>query len=261
MKRKIVHIDREKCNGCGKCVHACHEGAIQMVDGKAELVSDIYCDGLGDCLSGCPVDAITIEEREAADFDPAAVAQRQRQAASASAPSAPAPAGGCPGSRAFAFAAGGGGGGCPGSRAFAFRTAAAAGAAPAAGPAAAAAASALTQWPVQLRLVPVQAPWWEGADLLLAADCVAIAVPGFHDRLLKGRKVAVLCPKLDATEGYVEKLAAILAGNAIRSLTVARMHVPCCGGIVRLAEEAVQRSGKAIPMAVEVFDHTGAPQG
>ena len=119
----------------------------------------------------------------------------------------------------------------------------------------------MTQWPVQLRLVPVNAPWWEQADILLTADCVAVAVPDFQQRLLKGRKVAVMCPKLDDPAGYVEKLAAILAGNNGRSLTVARMHVPCCGGIVRIAQEAVQRSGKAIPVQVQVFDHTGALQG
>jgi hypothetical protein len=118
----------------------------------------------------------------------------------------------------------------------------------------------LTQWPVQLRLVPVLAPWWAGADILLAADCVSVAVPDFQQRLLKGRKVAVMCPKLDDPSGYVEKLAAILAQNDVRSLTVARMHVPCCGGIVRIAQEAVARSGKSVPITVQVFDHTGVLQ-
>lgn len=236
MKRNIVRIDREKCNGCGKCVSACHEGAIRLVDGKAELVSEIYCDGLGACVGDCPTDAITIETREAAAFDEAAVAERQRRQRAAP------PAGGCPGTRAFSFAE---------------RPACACpGAAPAAG-----GPGELTQWPVQLRLVPVNAPWWQGADVLLAADCVAVAVPDFQQRLLKGRKVAVMCPKLDDPSGYVEKLAAILAENDVRSLTVARMHVPCCGGVVRVAQEAVQRSGKAIPVQVQVFDHTGVVQG
>jgi len=241
MKRNIVTIDREKCNGCGQCVTACHEGAIRMVNGKAELVSDIYCDGLGACVGDCPTGAITIEQREAAAFDEAAVAQRQERLKPKPAP----PAGGCPGARAFSFAG---------------RTVSACPSA-AAATTATAAPGELTQWPVQLRLVPVNAPWWDGADLLLAADCVAVAVPDFQARLLKGRKVAVMCPKLDDLDGYVEKLAAILAGNDIRSLTVARMHVPCCGGVVRIAQEAVQRSGKAIAVQVQVFDHTGVPQG
>lgn len=238
MKRRIVRIDREKCNGCGQCVSACHEGAIRLVDGKAELVSDSYCDGLGACLGECPTGAITIEEREAAAFDEAAVARRlqarKREAAAAC-------GGGCPGARALQF------GGRPSSPA-----------APAG--AAAPAASELTQWPVQLRLVPVNAPWWAGADVLLAADCVAVAVPDFHARLLRGRTVALMCPKLDDLSGYVEKLAAILAGNDVRRLTVARMHVPCCGGVVRIAQEAVRQSGKAIPIEVLTFDHTGARQ-
>jgi ferredoxin len=248
MLRNIVHIDREACNGCGKCVSACHEGAIRMVDGKAELVGEIYCDGLGACVGDCPTGAITVESREAVAFDEAAVAARQRQqqrSAPAAAPAAaPAPAGGCPGTRAFGFGA------------------KAACACPSAAPAAGAAGTGqLTQWPVQLRLVPVNAPWWDQADILLAADCVAVAVPDFQQGLLKGRKVAVMCPKLDDPSGYVEKLAAILAENDVRSLTVARMHVPCCGGIVRIAQEAVQRSGKALPVQVRVYDHTGALQG
>lgn len=241
MKRDIVRIDRDKCNGCGKCVTACHEGAIRLVAGKAELVGEIYCDGLGACVGDCPTDAITVESREAAAFDEAAVGERQRQLqAKAAAP----PSGGCPGTRAFSFAG------------------KAACACPSASPTAAAVgAGQLTQWPVQLRLVPVNAPWWAQADILLTADCVAVAVPDFQQSLLKGRKVAVLCPKLDDPAGYVEKMAAILSENDVRSLTVARMHVPCCGGIVRIAQEAVQRSGKAIPVQVQVFDHTGALQG
>ena len=240
MKRNIIQIDRSKCNGCGKCVSACHEGAIRLVDGKAELVSEVYCDGLGDCVGDCPTGALTIEEREAPAFDAAAVAARLRP------PAAP-PSAGCPGLRSFSF----GGRAAP----------AAVAACPSAAAAGTGQPSALSQWPVQLRLVPVQAPWWEDADLLLAADCVAVAVPDFQQRLLKGRKVAVLCPKLDDSEGYVEKLAAILAQNRVRSLTVARMQVPCCGGVVRLAQEALARAGKSMPIQVQVFDHTGVLQG
>jgi hypothetical protein len=219
-------------------VKACHEGAIRLVDGKAELVGEIYCDGLGACVGDCPVGAITIAEREAAAFDAQAVAERQRR------PPAPPPGAGCPGLRSFSFGQ---------------RPAAAGPAAPVS-TAAAEPPSQLTQWPVQLRLVPVNAPWWDGADLLLAADCVAVAVPDFQERLLKGRKVAVLCPKLDDLEGYVEKLAAILAGNNVRSLTVARLQVPCCGGVVRIAQEALQRAGKSLPLRVRIFDHTGVEQ-
>lgn len=240
MKRDIVLIDRELCNGCGKCVSACHEGAIRMVNGKAELVGEIYCDGLGACVGDCPTGAITVESREAAAFDEAAVAERQRHQKQAAA----APAGGCPGTRAFAFA------GQP-----------VCDCASKAPPAGAAGTGQLTQWPVQLRLVPVNAPWWDQADILLTADCVAVAVPDFQQNLVRGRKVAVMCPKLDDPSGYVEKLAAILAENDVRSLTVARMHVPCCGGIVRIAQEAVRLSGKAIPVEVRVYDHTGVLQG
>lgn len=236
MKRKIVHIDKEKCNGCGLCVSACHEGAIRMRDGKAELVSDIYCDGLGDCLGECPTGAITIEEREAPAFDPAAVAAN-RQQCQVSAP----------------------GSGCPGLRAFSCQTDEAEEEPPAAPRenTGVPARSRLRQWPVQMHLVPVQAPWWDGTELLLAADCVAVAHPAFHEDLLKGRNVIIACPKLDDTSPYVEKLAAILSGNDIPRLTVARMHVPCCGGIVRIAEAAVARSGKNVPLEILVFDHTG----
>ncbi|MBN2449176.1 MAG: 4Fe-4S binding protein [Lentisphaeria bacterium] len=241
MKRKIIHIDREKCNGCGQCVAACHEGAIRMSGGKAELVSDVYCDGLGACIGECPVGAITIEEREAEAFDAGAVARL-----------------------AAAIRPGGGnGGGCPGLKAFAFGPAAPVPASRGEKPTFSAGSeeSHLRQWPVQLHLVPVQASWWEGADVLLAADCVAVALPGFQERLVKGRRIALACPKLDDTSGYVDKLAAILAGNDVRSLTVARMQVPCCGGIVHLAQEAIRRSGKDVPMAVLVIDHRGAVAG
>ncbi len=221
MKRKIIEIDRERCNGCGECVSACHEGAIQMVDGKAQLVSDIYCDGLGDCIGECPVDAIRIIEREAQAFDEAAVARRAEGL-----PQPAPPAGGCPGMRAFAF---GGSERTPG------------------GEAAAPAASALRQWPIQLHLVPVQAPFWQDSDLLIAADCTAVAYPDLHAKLLQGRTLAIACPKLDDTGGYVEKLTAILRENAIRSITVARMVVPCCSKIAVFVEAARMACGREIP--------------
>lgn len=231
MKRKIVHIDQEKCNGCGLCVGACHEGAIQMVDGKAKLVSDIYCDGLGDCLGECPVDAITIEEREADGFDPKAVEERLKTVNKKTT-----------------------GGGCPGMRALSF-------------PEqpdkqepkeeATDQRSELRQWPIQLHLVPVQAPYWQDAELLVAADCVAAAFPNFHSKMLKGKRLIIACPKLDDTRDYTEKLTAIIKHNDIKSISVARMEVPCCGGIVRIAEEALERSGKSIPMNTTVVSLNG----
>lgn len=233
MKRKIVKIDQELCNGCGDCVGSCHEGAIQMVDGKAQLVSDVYCDGLGDCLGECPTGAITIEEREAEAFDPAAVARRQRDVSSLSS------GGGCPGMRSLSFGSDSDDGSsvsdAAGSR----------------GP------NRLRQWPLQLSLVPVEAPWWDDADVLLIADCVALALGDVQDRLVGGRRLAMACPKLDDTSSYVDKLAAILSANRIRTLTVARMHVPCCSGLVRIAEEAVARSGCDLELNVVVVDHEG----
>jgi len=235
MKRQIITIDAERCNGCGQCVDACAEGAIQLVDGKARLVRDDYCDGLGACLGECPQGAITMTEREAAPFDPAAVAARLGHAG----PPSPAPAAPHGGTRP---------GGCPGMAMFDFGQSSPM---PAAMPSGGAAApSALRQWPIQLHLVPPTAPYWQGADLLLAADCTAFALGGFHGELLQGRRLIIACPKLDDTAGYVEKLAAILAENDIRSLTVARMEVPCCGGLVRIARQAIAASGRDLPCDV-----------
>jgi NAD-dependent dihydropyrimidine dehydrogenase PreA subunit len=225
MKRKIVHIDAEKCNGCGLCIEACHEGAIQLVNGKARLVSDVYCDGLGACLGECPQGAITIEEREAAAFSVEAVAARKTATEKDRTPS------GCPGMRAARIP----------------RRAESAGAGLGAAPAAQ--ASALEQWPIQLHLVPVEAPYWDGAELLIAADCVAFAYGPFHCDLLRGRRLIIACPKLDDTSGYVDKLAAILATNDIRGITIAHMQVPCCQGLVRLVQAAIARvPGKRIPV-------------
>jgi Pyruvate/2-oxoacid:ferredoxin oxidoreductase delta subunit len=226
MKRKLVRIDEPKCNGCGLCVEACHEGAIRIVDGKARLISDSYCDGLGACLGECPQKAITIEEQEAAPFDEQAVKAHLARSAARAKPHSP-PAGACPGMRAFAVA----------SRPTDARP----------DDTDAAPRSELRQWPVQLHLVPVNAPYWDGADLLVAADCVAVAYGGFHSNLLRDRRLIIACPKLDDTSDYVDKLAGILAGNDIQSLTVAHMEVPCCLGIVRIAEAAVAKSGKSIP--------------
>lgn len=232
MKRNIVEIDREKCNGCGDCVTACAEGAIQLIDGKAELVTDSYCDGLGECLGHCPMDAIKIIEREADEFDEAAVAehikkQKSKQPAQNHQPPA--------------------GGGCPGSmlrNLMKDRPMQEKNTAPRQ---TTGARSELRQWPVQLHLAPPNSPNWDGAELLLCADCVPIAYPDFQQNLLRGRQVVIACPKLDDTDGYLEKLTAILRDNDIRSLSVARMEVPCCSGLTRLAETALKASGKKIP--------------
>ncbi len=238
MKRKIVRIDENKCDGCGLCIAGCHEGALQLIDGKARLVSDIYCDGLGDCLGECPRDAIIIEEREAAEYDELAVQARQQQAFGVEKA-----AGGC---HAGLSVVGGVGGGCPGARAMQFGGG---------GVVSSAArsegedmASELRQWPVQLHLVPPVAPWWDDTDILVAADCVAHAYGDFHRELLRGRKLIIACPKLDETDNYLAKLSAIFRDNRVRSVTVAHMEVPCCTGIVRLVESALARSGKEIPL-------------
>lgn len=221
MKRKIVEIDEVKCNGCGACAAACHEGAITLVGGKARLIRDDYCDGLGDCLPACPVDAIRIVEREAAAYDEAAV--QARQAAASDGMALPC---GCPGTNARALvhhreaAAPATGGTLPNSR--------------------------LSQWPVQLRLVPVKAPWFDGARLLVAADCAAYACASFHERFIEGHITLIGCPKLDAVD-YAGKLTAILRSNDIRSVTVVRMEVPCCGGLVQAVKAALQASGRLLP--------------
>jgi len=214
--RNIVIIDQEKCNGCGQCVDDCAEGAIELVDGKAVLTSDIYCDGLGACIGHCPQDAITVEKRQARPFDEKAVEDHLKTKKNVQA-------------AAEAFA-------CPGMAAHSFgsdRTVNSE-----------STGSALGQWPVQLALVPVSAPYLAGADLLLAADCVPFAMGDFHGRFLCGRRLAVGCPKLDDPDAYVEKLAAIIKDNNLNSLTVIHMEVPCCGGLTQIARSAIKKSGK-----------------
>lgn len=254
MLRKIIQIDEEKCIGCRLCVDACHEGAIGMVDGKARLLRDDYCDGLGDCLPACPTEAITFVEREAAPYDEAAVEAHLAARASAEtsaedildAAVARTPCGGCPGSAARTLAPTG----CPGAAA---RTLAAGGAARAA---ADSLPSRLAQWPAQIKLVPVSAPYYQGRGLLIAADCTAFACASFHERFMNGNVTIIGCPKLD--EGsYTDKLAAVIAANDITAVTVARMEVPCCGGLERAAAEAHARAGKDIPFSVVTFSVTG----
>ena len=236
MKRKIVSIDEERCNGCGLCVSACHEGAIQLIDGKAKLISDSYCDGLGDCLPACPVDAIKIVEREAADYDEAAVAARMA-AAKSSAPARPIFAG-CPGMAAKAMAP-----------------------KPAAAPApdapAAAPVAQLGNWPVQIKLVNPRAPYLQNAALLVAADCTAFAYADIHRKFMRNKVTLIGCPKLDEGD-YAEKLTAILQANEIKSVTVLRMEVPCCGGIASAVQRALQASGKMIPWQVVTISTDGA---
>lgn len=235
MKRDIITIDETRCNGCGLCVEACHEGALKLIDGKARLISESYCDGLGACLPKCPVDAIHIVQREAAAFDEAAVAQAQAAAkAQAAAPKPALPKLAC---------------GCPGTMAKALHRAPPAADKPADAPATGPAASQLRQWPVQIQLVPVNAPYFDQARLLIAADCTAYAFAGMHDQFMKGRITLIGCPKLDEPD-YAEKLGAIFAHNDIRSITVLRMEVPCCGGLVHAVQQGLAASGKTIPWRV-----------
>ncbi len=220
MLRKIIHIDREKCNGCGLCATACHEGAIGMVNGKATLLREDYCDGLGDCLPVCPTGAITFVEREAAAYDEAAV--KANQAAQ---------------KQAFH--------GCPGS---AVRTLSPQQQTPAQENAPAS-SSMLRQWPVQIKLAPIQAPYFQNCRLLIAADCSAFAYGNFHQDFIKGHTVLIGCPKLDSVD-YSEKLTEIIRQNDIKSVTVVRMEVPCCGGIEQAVKTALLQSGKFLPWQV-----------
>ena len=246
MIRQIIKIDEDKCTGCGLCVTACHEGAIAMVEGKAKLIRDDYCDGLGNCLPACPTGAITFEEREALPYDEAAVmanmAANHSQAKQAEAAkltiAKPAHAGhGCA---------------CPGSKmANISRPATPSPAATSPAP-----ESQLRQWPVQIKLVPVNAPYFDGANLLIAADCCAFAYGNFHQEFIRNRICLVGCPKLDDVD-YTEKLTAIIANNNIKSLTITRMEVPCCGGIEHAAKRALQASGKFIPWQVVTISTDG----
>ena len=221
MVRKIIKIDTEKCNGCGACASACHEGAIEMVDGKAKLTREDYCDGLGDCLPACPTNAITFEEREAPAYNEEAVLAAKQQKKQETLPC------GCPGTQAKEIKRES----CECSVLKVEMI------------------SRLTQWPVQIKLVPVQAPYFVGANLLIAADCTAYAYGNFHNEFIRDHITLVGCPKLDDVD-YTNKLTEIIKNNDIQSVTVVRMEVPCCGGIEQAAKRAIQFSGKVIPWRV-----------
>ncbi len=232
MKRRIIEIDRDKCNGCGACAAACHEGAISMVDGKAQLMRDDYCDGLGDCLPACPTGAIAFVEREEVAYDEKAVMENKWKKMQKTGATLP-----C---------------GCLGTQSRKIERAERADAAVAfAEP-----VSRLAQWPVQIKLVPVNAPYFDGAKLLIAADCTAYAYAAFHERFIRGHITLVGCPKLDGVD-YSEKLTEIIRDNDVRSVTVVRMEVPCCGGLENAAKTALQRSGKFIPWQVVTISTDG----
>lgn len=231
MVRRIIEINEEKCNGCGACANACHEGAIAIVDGKAKLMRDDYCDGLGDCLPSCPMDAIHFVEREAAAYDAKAVEEHQKQ------------------KKAPVFH------GCPGSMARQINRTEAPQRAEAQ-PAAGEIAAELFNWPVQIKLAPVKSPYFDGAKLLVAADCTAYAYGDFHRKFIKNHVTLIGCPKLDDVD-YSEKLTQIIAENDIKSVTIVRMEVPCCGGIEMAVKRALQQSGKMIPWQVTVISTDG----
>ena len=227
MIRKIIRIDEEKCNGCGACAEACHEGAIGMVDGKAKLLREDYCDGLGDCLPTCPTGAISFVEREAAAYDENAVLENKKKKMEV-------PHGGCPGSRMQRI--------CTEEKQISHTTGKP--------------SSQLGQWPCQIKLVPVNASYFDGAKLLIVADCTAFAYAGMHEEFMHGKITIMGCPKLDNVD-YSEKLTQIIQNNDIQSVTIVRMEVPCCGGLEMAAKKALQASGKFIPWQVVTISVDG----
>jgi len=245
MIRKIIEIDQDKCNGCGLCVEACHEGALQLVNGKAKLVSDEYCDGLGDCLPQCPEGAIRIIEREAKDYNEEAVKEKMRQKEARTGTQNLRPACSCPGTMAGEIKR-------PATPPENAGTTGTTGAADTAER-----PSELRQWPIQLNLINSQASYLKNADLLIAADCTAYAYASFHEKFMKGRITLIGCPKLDDIDYYVQKITEILQYNEPKSILIARMDVPCCSGIVRAVKEAILRSGVVVPFGVVTINARG----
>lgn len=234
MIRKIVNIDSKKCNGCGLCITACHEGALQLVDGKASLISDVYCDGLGDCLPQCPTDAIKIIEREAEEFDEVLVNERMEKLKAEKENKVPS---GCPSTQTKLFIR------KESKKSNNEETNVVL-------------KSQLRQWPCQIQLAPVNAPYFKNADILIAADCTAYAYADIHNKFMKNKVTLIGCPKLDNTN-YSEKIAEILNNNNINSITILRMEVPCCGGIVNSVKTAMQNSGKIVPWQIVTVSTEG----
>jgi NAD-dependent dihydropyrimidine dehydrogenase PreA subunit len=234
MKRKIIYIDEEKCNGCGLCIPNCAEGAIKIIKGKAKLLDDRFCDGLGACLGRCPQNAIAIAEREAPEFDEKAAETHLKKEKNVKELQ------GCPGNATILFHRG--------KEENNFR-------------ASVRQESKLQNWPVQLRLISPGAPYFEDADLLVAADCVPFAYPNFHLDLLEGRTLVTGCPKLDDTSSYVDKLTEIFRRNKIKGVTIVNMEVPCCFGLLSIVKEALRRSGKALPTKQTIITINGNKQG
>lgn len=259
MIRKIIHIDKEKCNGCGLCASACHEGAIGMVEGKAQLLREDYCDGLGDCLPACPTGAITFVEREADAYDEAAVKEHLKNRnsetfsnhsnGSASANTASPTLNGCPGSRMRSMQR-------KNTQTAPLTADASSNATSNAVTAANVPDSQLSQWPVQIKLAPVNAPYFDNARLLIAADCTAFAYGNFHEKFIKNHITLIGCPKLDDVD-YSEKLSEIIRNNNIKDISIVRMEVPCCGGIVMAVQNALKQSGKMIPWQVVTISIDG----
>lgn len=239
MVRKIVKIDSDKCDGCGVCVPSCAEGAIQVIDGKARLVADNLCDGLGNCLGECPRGAITIEDRAAQEFDEGAVEARKSQTSQTGEKPFTPPAGGCPGSM---FAKMAPAGDAPGAKS------------------AGGGASKLDNWPVQLSLVDERAAMWKDSNILLAAHCTPVAMGDFQQRLVGGRIVVIACPKLWDNKPLSDKLAGVISNNDIKSITIARMEVPCCGGLQQIVYSAMEKAGKSVPINVMVIGIDGKVQ-
>jgi NAD-dependent dihydropyrimidine dehydrogenase PreA subunit len=238
MKRNFIEIDEEKCNGCGDCVVSCAEGALQIIDGKAKVVNDSFCDGLGACIGHCPVDALKIIEKDVAEFDEAAVEKHLKEKDSQKQPNKHDVACGCPGMAMQDFSK-------------------KAGEQEEQGSEQGDVASQLRQWPIQLHLVNPAAPYFQNCNLLIAASCTAFSLGNFHQSLLKDHAVVIACPKLDRTEGYVEKLAEIIKSGGVLSVTVARMEVPCCMGLTSMVKEAINVSGKKVPFLEEIISIQG----